>query len=68
MSKGSKICIPKMTDTPKYDIRTPKTNTNIQFMQVHALTDKFIGLWISQKSLIKWIDLKWNSKLKINLK
>jgi len=36
-------------------------------MQDHALSCKFIGLWPSEKSLINWIQNKWNLNGQIDM-
>ena len=68
VAKGSNKCIPNMTGTPTYEIRSYKLNTHIQFMKNHAIISKFMGIWYSKNALIKWIDLKWKSKGKIKIK
>jgi hypothetical protein len=31
-------------------------------MREHALIDKFLGLWLSKRDLLRWIKYWWNPK------
>jgi hypothetical protein len=55
-------CIPQAPKTPKYIINTPRIEEQKQYMQDHALIGKFLGLWPSERDLIKWIQYWWRPK------
>jgi hypothetical protein len=55
-------CIPQMEKSPRYIISSTRVGEHTQFMQEHALIDKFLGLWPSERDLNKWIKHWWNPK------
>jgi hypothetical protein len=55
-------CIPQAPSTPKYVISTPRIEEHKQYMRDYALVGKFLGLWPSERELIKWIHQWWNPK------
>jgi hypothetical protein len=55
-------CIPQSNTTPRYVIISTRVGENTQFMKEHALIGKFMGLWPSEKDLMKWIKIWWNPK------
>lgn len=48
-------CIPQTTTAPKYTISSPRIEDQRQYMRDFALIGKFLGLWPSEKDLVKWI-------------
>jgi hypothetical protein len=55
-------CIPQAPKAPKYVINSPRIEEQKQYMQDHALIGKFLGLWPSERELIKWIQYWWQPK------
>jgi len=52
-------CIPQVTQALKYVISSPRIEVQKQYMRDHALVGKFLGLWPSERDLIKWIQYWW---------
>jgi hypothetical protein len=55
-------CIPQAPIAPKYTISSPRMEDQKQYMHDFALIDKFLGLWPSEKDLVKWIHHWWKPK------
>jgi hypothetical protein len=55
-------CIPQAPQAPKYLISTPRIEEQKQYMRDYALIGKFLGLWPSERDLIKWIQHWWKPK------
>jgi hypothetical protein len=55
-------CIPQAPQAPKYIIRSPRIEEQKQYMRDYALVGKFLGLWPSERDLIKWIQHWWKPK------
>ena len=55
-------CIPQTEKAPRYHISSTRVGEHKQFMQEHALIGKFLGLWPSERELLKWIKHWWNPK------
>jgi hypothetical protein len=55
-------CIPQAPQAPKYLISTPRIEEQKQYMRGYALVGKFLGLWPSERDLIKWIQHWWKSR------
>jgi hypothetical protein len=47
---------------PKYIVNSPWIEEQKQYMRDHALIGKFLGLWPSERDLIKWIQYWWKPK------
>jgi len=48
-------CIPQAPQAPKYIVSTPKIDEHKQYMRHYTLVGKFLGLWLLEKELVKWI-------------
>ena len=48
-------CIPQAPQAPKYVISSPRIEEQKQFMRDYALVGKFLGLWPSERDMIRWI-------------
>jgi hypothetical protein len=57
-----KKCIPQAPVAPKYVIKSTRIGEHTQFMRDHALIEKFLGLWPSEKDLARWIKTWWTPK------
>jgi hypothetical protein len=55
-------CIPQMEKPSRYIISSTRVGEHTQFMQEHALIRKFLGLWLSEWDLNRWIKYWWNPK------
>lgn len=55
-------CIPQAPQAPKYVISSPRIEEQKQYMRDYALVGKFLGLWPSERDLIKWIQHWWKPK------
>jgi hypothetical protein len=55
-------CLPQAPIAPKYVINSPRIEEQKQYMQDNALIGKFLGLWPSERELIKWIQYWWRPK------
>jgi hypothetical protein len=55
-------CIPQALQAPKYIVSTPRIEEQKQYMRDYALVGKFLGLWPSEKELVKWIHQWWKPK------
>jgi hypothetical protein len=55
-------CIPLAPQAPKYVISSPRIEEQKQFMKYYALVGKFLGLWPSERDLIRWIQYWWKPK------
>jgi hypothetical protein len=55
-------CIPQAPQAPKYIISSPRIEEQKQYMRDYALVGKFLGLWPSERDLIKWIQYWWKPK------
>jgi hypothetical protein len=55
-------CIPQAPHAPKYIVNSPRIEEQKQYMRDHALIGKFLGLWPSERDLIKWIQYWWKPK------
>jgi len=55
-------CIPQALQALKYIISTPKIEEHKKYMRDYALVGKFLGLWPSEKELVKWIHQWWKPK------
>jgi hypothetical protein len=55
-------CIPQAPIAPKYIINSPRIEDQKQYLRDFALIGKFLGLWPSEKDLIKWIQHWWKPK------
>jgi hypothetical protein len=53
---------PASPDSLKYIIISPRIEEQKQYMRDFALIEKFLGLWPSEKDLIKWIQHWWKPK------
>ena len=60
-------CILKMTKTRRYEIRPRTLGDMIQYMKYHTMIAKFIGTWLNEKDLIKWIHQWWKPKGYVDL-
>jgi hypothetical protein len=47
---------------PKYVISTPIIEEQKKYMRDYVLVGKFLGLWPSERELVKWIHHWWNPK------
>ena len=54
--------IPQAPQAPKYIIISPRIEEQKQYMRDYALVGKFLGLWASERDLIKWIQYCWKPK------
>lgn len=61
-------CLPRAVKKPRFVIPASKLDEYREYMKNHALICKFIGVWPSEKDLLKWIQIKWQSKGHIDLK
>ena len=61
-------CLPRAVKKPRFVIPTSKLDEYRGYMKKHALICKFIGIWPTEKDLLKWIQIKWQPKGHINLK
>lgn len=64
---SSATCIPKATERIKVDLPSHRINSEIQYMQDHALIGKFMGFWPTEKELHGWIASKWKPKGQVTL-
>jgi hypothetical protein len=55
-------CIPQAPQAPKYVVSSPRIEEQKQYMKDNALVGKFLGLWPSERDLIKWIQYWWKPK------
>jgi hypothetical protein len=55
-------CIPQVPQSPKYIISSPGIEEQKQYMRDYALVGKFLGLWPSERDLIKWTQYWWKPK------
>jgi hypothetical protein len=55
-------CIPQVSQAPKYIISTPRIEEQKKYMRDYALVGKFLGLWPSERELVKWIHQWWKPK------
>jgi hypothetical protein len=55
-------CIPQAPQAPKYIISSPRIEEQKKYMRDYALVGKFLGLWPSERDLIKWIQHWWKPK------
>jgi hypothetical protein len=55
-------CITQATTAPKYTIISPRIEDQRQYMREFSLIRKFLGLWPSEKDLVKWIQHWWKPK------
>jgi hypothetical protein len=55
-------CIPQVPQAPKYVINSPRIEEQKQYMRDHALVGKLLGLWPSERDLVKWIQYWWKPK------
>jgi hypothetical protein len=55
-------CIPQAPQAPKYVVSSPRIEVQKQYMRDHALVGKFLGLWPSERDLIKWIQYWWKPR------
>jgi hypothetical protein len=55
-------CIPQAPTAPKYTINSPRIEDQKQYMRDFSLIGKFLGLWPSEKDLVKWIQHWWKPK------
>lgn len=61
-------CLPRAVKKPRFVIPENKLEEYRGYMKNHALICKFIGIWPSEKELLKWIQTKWQPKGHIDLK
>lgn len=61
-------CLPRAVKKPRFVIPASKLDEYRGYMKNHALICKFIGIWPSEKELLKWIQIKWQPKGHIDLK
>jgi hypothetical protein len=57
-----KKCIPQTPQAPKYIIITPGIEEQKQYMREYTLVGKFLGLWPSEREMVKWIHQWWKPK------
>jgi hypothetical protein len=55
-------CIPQAPQAPKYIISSPHIKEKKKYMRDYALVGKFLGLWPSERDLIKRIQYWWKPK------
>jgi hypothetical protein len=55
-------CIPQAPHAPKYIVSSPRIEEQKQYMRDYALVGKFLGLWPSERDLVKWIQHWWKPK------
>jgi hypothetical protein len=55
-------CIPQAPQAPKYVVCSPRIEEQKQYMRDNALVGKFLGLWPSERDLVKWIQYWWKPK------
>jgi hypothetical protein len=55
-------CIPQAPQAPKYIISSPLIEEQKQYMRDYALVGKFLGLWPSERDLVKWIQHWWKPR------
>ena len=55
-------CIPQALLSPKYVISTPRIEEQKQYMRHYVLVWKSLGLWPSERELVKWIQHWWKPK------
>jgi hypothetical protein len=55
-------CIPQAPQAPKYVVSSPRIEEQKQYMRDNALVGKFLGLWPSERDLIKWIHYWWKPR------
>jgi hypothetical protein len=60
-------CIPQMPQAPKYIISTPRIEEHKQYIRGYALVGKYLGLWLSESELVKWIHQWWKPKVHYNI-
>jgi len=60
-------CLPKASSVLKLVIRSNRVREDTQYMKYHALIEKFIGMWPSEKALIGWINATWKPQGHYNL-
>jgi hypothetical protein len=53
---------PNLIKPPRYLISSTRVGEHTQFMREHALIGKFLGLWPSERDLLRWIKDWWNPK------
>jgi hypothetical protein len=54
--------IPQAPQAPKYVVNSPRIEEQKQYMRDNALVGKFLGLWPSERDLVKWIQYWWKPK------
>jgi hypothetical protein len=55
-------CMPQAPIYPKYVIKSIRVGEHTQFMKYHSLIGKCLGIWPSEKDVIKWIKHWCNPK------
>lgn len=55
-------CLPKARVMLEINIKWEGLDAHIQYMKDHALITKFVGIWLSEQSLVEWIDKYWKPK------
>jgi len=61
-------CLPCTVEKPRYVIRVNKLEKYRSYMRDHSLICKFVGVWLSERDLTKWIEQKWQPQGHIDLK
>jgi hypothetical protein len=54
--------IPQSGKPPRYTISSTRVSEHTQFMKEHTLIGNFLGLWPSERDLMRWIIDWWNPK------
>lgn len=61
-------CLLRAAKKPRFVIPNNKLEEYRSYMKDHALICKFVGIWLSQKDMAKWIQQRWKPKEHIDLK
>ena len=51
-----------MNATLVINVKWEGMEAHIQYMKDHTLIAKFIGIWPSERSLVRWIEKHWKPK------
>ena len=49
-------CIPKSKTVPRLQIKSERVKEEIQYMKERELIGKFVGIWLTKKTLVWWIN------------
>lgn len=61
-------CLPISSKIPRFIIPPNKLDHYRSYMKDNALICKFIGIWLTENDLLKWIHIKWQQKGNLDIK